>query len=340
MKGGTEKAHARRRMRLKGIALLIGLAAVLLVAYQGGRWLENRNAKPEPRGDLAQRQSNQETIEIDGTLYRRRSGLTAVLLMGIDQDSDAAPGGYRNGGQADFLRLMVIDARAKTITQLSIDRDTMTPITILGVLGNPSGMRTAQISLSHGFGDGGAQSCELTVEAVSNLLLGEKIDFYVAMNLDGISVLNDAVGGITVTLEDDFSTLDPAMTAGTTLTLVGDQAEYYVRSRMNIGIGTNEARMARQEEYLSALGEKLGARIAEDQAFIEALYEALGSYLTTDMSRGRMINEVWASREYASETVLELAGEHEVGADGFMQFYVEEGSIEQAVLQLFYEKVE
>src|SRR5699024_6112325 len=130
--------------------------------------------------------------------------------------------------------------------------------------------------------------------------------------LDGISVLNDAVGGITVTLEDDFSTLDPAMTAGTTLTLVGDQAEYYVRSRMNIGIGTNEARMARQEEYLSALGEKLGARIAEDQAFIEALYEALGPYLTTDMSRGRMINEVWASREYASETVLELAGEHEV----------------------------
>src|SRR5699024_12834204 len=63
----------------------------------------------------------------------------------------------------------------------------LTPITILGVLGNPSGMRTAQISLSHGFGDGGAQSCELTVEAVSNLLLGEKIDFYVAMNLDGIS---------------------------------------------------------------------------------------------------------------------------------------------------------
>src|SRR5699024_3562789 len=157
----------------------------------------------------------------------------------------------------------------------------LTPITILGVLGNPSGMRTAQISLSHVFGDGGAQSCELTVEAVSNLLLGEKIDFYVAMNLDGISVLNDAVGGITVTLEDDFSALDPAMTAGTTLTLVGDQAEYYVRSRMNIGIGTNEARMVRQEEYLSALSEKLGARIEEDQAFIEALYEALDPYLTT-----------------------------------------------------------
>ena len=117
---------------------------------------------------------------------------------------------------------------------------------------------------------------------------------------------------------------------------MSDQAEYYVRSRMNIGIGTNEARMARQEEYLSALGEKLGARIAEDQAFIEALYEALGPYLTTDMSRGRMINEVWASREYASETVLELAGEHEVGADGFVQPYCDSPLDDESVSENVY----
>lgn len=49
--------------------------------------------------------------------------------------------------------------------------------------------------------------------------LGEFIDFYVAMNMDGISELNDLAGGVTVTLEDDFSSIDPAMTKGTTLTL-------------------------------------------------------------------------------------------------------------------------
>ena len=31
---------------------------------------------------------------------------------------------------------------------------------------------------------------------------GENIDFYLAMSLDGISVLNDLAGGVTVTLED------------------------------------------------------------------------------------------------------------------------------------------
>ena len=34
------------------------------------------------------------------------------------------------------------------------------------------------------------------------------------MSLDGISVLNDLAGGVTVTLEDDFSAADPAMTKG------------------------------------------------------------------------------------------------------------------------------
>ena len=60
--------------------------------------------------------------------------------MGIDRAGDAVVSGYRNGGQSDFLRLMVIDSAAKRITQLQIDRDTMTPITILGVLGQDGGI--------------------------------------------------------------------------------------------------------------------------------------------------------------------------------------------------------
>lgn len=69
------------------------------------------------------------------------------------------------------------------------------------------------------------------------------------MNMDGISELNDLAGGVTVTLEDDFSSIDPAMAKGTTLTLHGDQAETFVRSRMTVGDGTNASRMERQEAF-------------------------------------------------------------------------------------------
>ena len=227
------------------LAVLV-LAAVLL--FVGGSWLEKRSQKPETRTELPQETA--ETMEVDGVTYRRRTDLTTILVMGIDHDSEIEAEGSYQGGQADFQRLIVIDSKDKTVRQLKIDRDTMAEVTVLGMLGNPVGTTQMQISLAHGFGDGKEESCGYARDAVSRLLQGENIDFYLAMSLDGISVLNDLAGGVTVTLEDDFSAADPAMTKGATLTLQGDQAEIFVRRRMDIGEGTNEARMVRQEEYL------------------------------------------------------------------------------------------
>lgn len=319
--------------------ILLAVIALLVLGYKAGRWLETRNANPETRGDAQLRLSYEPTIEVDKVTYRQKKNVTAILLMGIDRDSEAVVSGYRNGGQADFLELIVIDDSSKKLTRIQIDRDTMTPITVLGVLGDRSGVRTSQICLSHGFGDGGVQSCELTVEAVSNLLLDVPIDEYIAMNLDGISVLNDAVGGVTVTLEEDFSGLDPTMTSGSTLTLQGEQAELYVRSRMSIGVGTNEARMERQQDYISQLSELLNERICNDKAFVGSLYDVLEPYIVTDISRGLMINKAWAARDY-ERSVVKLEGTYQIGADGFMQFYADEKMIQNTVLELFYQKVE
>ena len=331
--------HAASHTKLRMVGAVLGAGVILLLLYLGGRWLETRNANPETRGDHLLRYAYGETMEVDGASYRKKPGLTTVLIMGVDQESDTSASGNRNGGQADFLRLVAIDSTAKTVFQVQIDRDTMTPITILGVLGNRSGVRTTHICLAHSFGDGGAQSCELTVEAVSNLLFGTQIDHYVAMNLDGISVLNDWVGGVTVTLEDDFSALDAAMTQGTTLTLAGEQAEIYVRRRWNIGVGTNEARMKRQQEYISLLSSKLDARLSESKEEIEDLYEALEPYLTTDMSRGRLINLLWETRDFTNAPMMEMEGIYEIGADGFMEFYADDAALKELVLELLYTQV-
>lgn len=330
----------RKKLRLRAVLLVV--AGVLLVAglYMGGRWLEDREKRPEARGDHLQRQNYVATVEYDGETYRQRQNLTSILLMGVDQPSTAESGGYRNGGQADFLRLMVIDPARKTVSQLQIDRDTMTPITILGVLGNKSGVRTAQVSLSHGYGDGGTQSCELTVEAVTNLLFGAPIDFYMAMNLDGISELNDLVGGVTVTLEDDFTAIDPTMTLGRTMTLHGDQAETYVRNRHDVNVGTNEARMARQEQYIGQLIDLFMAAQQQNENFVGDVFDALTPYLTTSISRGRLINEVWAAKEYEMAPAVKPQGVHQVAEDGFMQFQVDQADLERIVLDMFYEKME
>lgn len=331
--------YATRRVMLYTVGIVIGIGIALLLLYKGGRWLETRNAKPESSGNHLRRYAYGDTIEVDGATYRKKSGVSTILLMGVDQESDISTNGNRNGGQADFLRLVVIDSETETVSQVQIDRDTMTPITILGVLGNRSGVRTAQICLAHSFGDGGAQSCELMVEAVSNLLLGSQIDYYIAMNLDGISALNDWAGGVTVTLADDFSALDAAMTPGTTLTLNGDQAEIFVRSRRSVGIGTNEARMERQQEYISLLSANLDHRLDESKEAIGDLYDTLEPYLTTNVSRGRLINLLWEARLYGRLPAMKPEGNYELGLDGFMEFHVNEDKLTALVLELLYTQV-
>ena len=332
-----KKQEQKNKTVFHAVAALLAVLAVVLVLYGGGRWLEKRAEKPETRTQLPQ--ADQETVEVDGVTYRKKSRLTTILVMGVDHDTQDSYE-YRKAGQADFLRLVVLDDADKTVQQLQIDRDTMTPVTVLGLLGDRYEPVTEQICLGYAFGDGRKTSCEVTVEAVGNLLGGQTIDQYLAMGLDGISTLNDLAGGVTVTLEDDFSAADPAMTKGATLTLQGNQAEIFVRRRMDIGEGTNEARMVRQEEYLAQLSAQLESRVQQDQQFTAQVYDALQPYLVTDLAKGRLVNEVWAAKDDTVEPAIALEGEHKVAEDGFTEFYPTEASIQKAVLTLFWEPVE
>ena len=295
------------------------------------------------RGSLEGRFEEPRVIEYNGQQYRERKDrdIITVLFIGVDTTSEGeyVGLGFRNGGQSDFLMLVVIDSENQRITPIHIDRDTITEITVLSIIGRPAGTTVTQICLSHAFGDGKAQSCEFAAKAVSHLLMDIDVDFYVAMNLDGIPVLNDAVGGVTVTLADDFSYADSTMVPGATLTLYGMQAEYYVRGRMLVGDGTNESRMARQRDYLEKFAKKVDSMTTENANFIGELFDLLKPTLETNMSRGRMINEVWKARGYTRAASISLAGEHTIGDDGFVEFHADEDALTQMVLELFFEPI-
>ena len=328
--------NTKKQYRTAAAALAVLVLAALLL-FAGGSWLEKRSRNPETRTELPQ--AEQETVELNGHAYKKRDGLTTILVMGVDHESQESYA-YRQAGQADFLRLIVLDSNNKTVQQLQIDRDTLTPVTVLGLFWDRYEPVTEQICLGYAFGDGRKTSCEVTVEAVGNLLGGQTIDQYLAMGLDGISTLNDLAGGVTVTLEDDFSAIAPAKTKGTTLTLQGEQAETYVRSRRSVGVGTNEARMARQESYIRQLSVQLDEKLQKDQNFAVDAYDALQPYLTTSMAKGQLVNEAWAAKDYTRLDTIKPDGTYQGGEDGFMEFYPDADALQQAVLQLFYEKVE
>ncbi|OPZ70163.1 MAG: Biofilm regulatory protein A precursor [Firmicutes bacterium ADurb.Bin467] len=333
------RGMSRRKRAIISLCLVLLAAAAVFAFYEVGRWIETRNIPAPPRGDLTGVFEEQPRIEWNGRTYARKSGLTSILLMGVDKRDDAPTTGFRQGGQADFLLLLVLDRDQKTVTQLQIDRDTMTDIVVLGVLGNVTGTRRSQVCLSHGFGDGAETSCEYTVQAVKNLLFGMDVDLYAAIDLNAIGVLNDALGGVTVALEDDFSAYDPEMTPGKTLTLTGRQAEALVRYRMDVGDGTNESRMRRQRTYMEAASKALGERIARDADFVGGLYEALDGIMVTNMRKGRMVNE--ASRIYSYDILPAAtpAGEYGIGDDGFMEFHADEAKLLQWVVETYFDPV-
>lgn len=65
-----------------------------------------------------------------------------------------------------------------------------------------------QLSLAHSMGLDQNMRAENTVDAVSTLRKGQKIDGYAMINMSAIQVVNDMVGGVTVTIEGDFSERD------------------------------------------------------------------------------------------------------------------------------------
>ena len=275
------------------------------------------------------------TVTWQGKEYVHRSNLSTILVMGVDRNSDAETTGYRSGGQADVLLLLVMDPEEKTVRQLQIDRDTMADITVLSILGKEAGTRNTQICLSHGFGHNEEERCSYTVKAVEGLLQGEKPELYLAFGLDSISRINDSLGGVTVTIEDDMTAYDSTMTVGSTLRLQGKQAEIFVRSRYNIADGSNAARQSRQRQFLSAASELLRGFTRDEMG---SLVDDLSDVLTTNMSRGRIINEFWKAKDYTVMPVEQLEGEYTIGSDGYVEFHADPDSLQEWVLSAFYKE--
>lgn len=329
---------SHKKLWVKVLACFGCFVLVIGIIYFVGITIESRGTE-STYGNLQERFADDKSIVYNGKEYVYNHLIDSYLFIGVDQreTNTTVSSSARNGGQSDFLLLMVIDPVSKTFRRIQIDRDTMAEITVLGILGNPLGTSTLQICLAHGFGDGREQSCRFTTEAVQRLLCGVPINGYMSLNMDGITALNDLLGGVTVTLEDDFSALDPSMTAGTTLTLRGAQAELFVRSRQQIGSGTNAERMRRQEQYLDKATGMIGSRVKDDSAFVGTLFDGLKDYIITDISRGKMINEANKAAKYQDMGTLTLKGEHTTGSDGFVEFHPDEDALIQMVLDIFYQ---
>ena len=245
----------RKRNPLKVVLVpVILLALVIVILYSGLQILESTVLQNTEKPAQV---TTTKTISRNGIEYFPRQDVTVIMVLGIDQMGPVTSSNYhRNNGAADSIMLLVFDENARDCTVLYLNRDTMLNMDVLGVRGEYAGTAYGQLALAHTYGTGLEDSCQNVKNTLMKYIHGLTIDYYVAMNMDAIPVLNDAVGGVTVTVVDDFSKVNPTITMGE-LTLRGEQVIDFVRTRKDVGDQKNVTRMERQREYVDGFLKKL-----------------------------------------------------------------------------------
>ena len=246
MSGYRRRQDKKRLYKGLGIAaavLIVGSVFVALVLGMADHYRFNNDNSADSR----------DTITYKDKTYTRKGNIETYLIAGIDSPGKVQElKEYDGTGQCDVLVVIVRDRSTDECKLLTIDRNTITEVKSLDDDGTCLATTDIQISLAHSMGLDQKVRAENTVDAVSHLLGDATIDGYAMVNVGAVSVVNDMVGGVTVTIEDDFSEVDPTLKMGETVTLMGEHAENYVRQRKEVADGRNESRMQRQSSYEEA----------------------------------------------------------------------------------------
>lgn len=335
----------------KQIKIFLGVAgavAALAVFWFALRGIERAvTSKNHPKQEAKEEERKvtvgaKKKIKLNGKTYTYDHRIETWLFIGTDGSGDEdAQGEDYIGSMADFLLLAVVDKTDKTYGFIQINRDTITDVTMMQKDGSGLASAELQICTAHWYGGNPQQSCENTVEAVSKLLGGVTIEGYYSIGMDAMPTLNHAVGGVEVKVIGDFSKVDPTLKEGETVLLDDEQAYTYVRGRMNVGDGSNEQRMQRQDQYMKALFAKVEQTFKKNPKFLNSLYSQLDEEAVTN-TKGRDVSCIISSMAGGeSRGIFQFEGETTLGqrlGDGIdhIEFFPDEASVEKIMKELYH----
>lgn len=236
------KKNTRKAIRQRKICMLLIIILIIVLSILGGGYyllsqknaalpkIGGQNSDSRNQTDLNQ---NSDTVEYKGETYKYNDHLSNYLFLGIDtREAVDTYQSQADAGQADAIFLVSMDRATEKIKVLFLPRDSMTRIEVFNPYGQSLGETTDHLNIQYAFGDGKEKSCELMKTAVSNMLDGLPIQGYCSMNMDGISVITDFVGGIQLTIPDDsLADVNPEYKKGAVVDITGETAEQFVRYR-------------------------------------------------------------------------------------------------------------
>jgi LCP family protein required for cell wall assembly len=250
-------------MKKKVLITLGSLIGVLVIAVAGYAYYLYSSVKDT--ANQMHQPVKLDTPHKKPNISQNNSQPISILLMGVDERSG-------DKGRSDTLIAMTLNPQKKTMQMISIPRDTRTEIIGHGT--------TDKINHAYAFG-----GPKMSIETVENFT-GVKMDYYIKVNMEALSALVDAVGGVTVHNDLDWSEGAFHYAKGD-LNLNGKEALGYVRMRHQDPNG-DFGRNNRQRQIITAVVNK-AASISSVSHFNQIL-AALGNNVTTNLTFDDMMN--------------------------------------------------
>ena len=350
-----EKPEKRKKKKSKIKKILLWILIVLLVLILSGvvtlfvliqkgksSLLNIDGMNLNPGSVISNREVEDEgrTIEYNGKKYAYNEDMTAILCIGVDKESISDDiGQYGTNGQADALFLFAMDTSNGKSTVIPISRDTMVDVDVYSGEGKYVSSSKKQLCLAYSYGDGKEKSCQNTVKSVSRLFYGLPINSYVAIDMNAIEVLSEKIGGVPVTPTEDFSYNGFSYYKNQEVVLKGKKAKVYVQGRDQTVLDSNQSRMARQKQFVSAFFGKAFAKTKEIITFPVDVYNTTKKYMVTDI-------DVAEVSFLASCVVLNNLGLQYKSIDGEVvagekhaEYYAKDETIYDIVVDVFYKPV-
>ncbi|MFF4062096.1 LCP family protein [Streptomyces sp. NPDC001668] len=207
-----------------------------------------------------------------------------ILVLGSDsrsgKENQELGGGSSTGARSDTAMVVHIDAGRTSATVASIPRDTLVTRPSCPL---PDGGSTAVAygaMFNSAYAVGGPVCAVKTVESITNV----RMDHYIEIDFSGFAKLVNAVGGVTVTTDEDIDDDDSHLhlKAGPHH-LDGRTALALARTRHGIGDGSDLGRIGLQQKLVKALLEQISATdLLTSPAKLYSVADALTGSLTTD----------------------------------------------------------
>ena len=208
-----------------------------------------------------------------GTPYSSKNVIN-VLLIGLDS-ADA----LENGGRSDTLIILSLNKKTKKINMTSLFRDTWTYINARGK------DMYGKINSSYFYG-----GPETLIETIQNDFK-VKIDYYVAVDFSSFTDIINALGGLTIEVEDYEAeyinrTTVHTIESGPAVKLDGWEALVYARIRKSDS-DSDVSRTRRQRTVIMALMDSAkGAGITQLNNALDTLFK----YVKTNLTRMEILS--------------------------------------------------